>query len=107
MTNPTPNQRVILELLAEFTHLTTEQIWEYLPTEAGMQARPNMLAGLQQGGWIAGTRLSPERGAASPRYWTLTPAGAAAAGIPYTPADVADLATIRRSLQPQELTGPV
>lgn len=98
MPGPTPQQRAILELLTEFAYLTTGQIWEYLPTPAGTQARRNVLARLQQRGWIAAAPLYPERGAASERYWTLTPAGAAVLGIPFTPPDTTDLAAIRRSI---------
>jgi hypothetical protein len=98
MRAPTPAQRAILELLTEFAYLTTAQIWEYLPTATNEQARRNRLARLQRQGWIAAAPLHPEQGAASPRYWTLTPAGAEALGVPYTSPTISHAPTIRRSL---------
>jgi hypothetical protein len=98
MRAPTSTQRAILELLTEFAYLTTPQIWQYLPTSTGEQAQRNLLARLQRRSWIAGARLYPEQGAASIRYWTLTPAGAGALGNPYTAPAVTDGASVRRSL---------
>ena len=103
---PTPLQHAILDLLTEYEHLTTRQIWAYMPTTASARTRRDVLTRLERRGWVQSAMLYPERGTASPRYWTLTPVGAAVAGVHYTAPQLTTLAEIRQALEPGPV-GPV
>src|SRR5437868_6057373 len=104
---PTPLQHHLLEVLNEREYATTAQLWDEVPEAPSSRAQRAMLARLVSYGWVRAARLYPERGAASPRYWTLTPAGAAALGMPYVPPASRTLAAVRATVTDDPASAPV
>jgi hypothetical protein len=104
---PTPRQRYLLELLNEMEYSTTAQLWEQVPNPPALRAQRAVLARLASYGWVHAAALYPERGAASPRYWTLTPAGAEALGVPYVPPTAKTLTAVRAIVTDDPPTAPV
>jgi hypothetical protein len=80
--DPTSAQRQVLELLTEFTTLTTQEIGQYLGTPCGARALRALLRRVVTHGWVGTAPCDPARGAASARYWWLTVAGARALALP-------------------------
>ena len=99
---PTPEQREILEMLTDFTYLTTAQIASYVAAPISQRALQFRLSGLRERGWIAETRLQPERGAASQRAWKLLPAGGVVLGTPEWVRPPLSLTTLRPILVPTD-----
>jgi len=97
---PTTKQRAILVTLNDYAYLTTGQIVEDVAGGTSAHAVQLRLTLLRSAGWIAEHLLYPERGHASPRYWTILPAGVAALGGTFTPAPATPLATIQADLAP-------
>jgi hypothetical protein len=79
----TQREARVLSLLSEMKQLTTGQIREHVHAEKPGSYTWQLLNLLQRRGYIEGTRLYPERGAASECYWTLRRRGADAIGATY------------------------
>jgi hypothetical protein len=85
---PTQSQIQILELLSAFEYLTTHEVCEYLAGRvkpATKRAVEQRLQLLHKHGFIGAELLSPVRGAASGRRWSLLRKGSAAIRVTHEP----------------------
>lgn len=100
-------QREILDLLTEFSSLTTEQIGEYLSANITPRAVQLRLATLRERGWIEEIRIQPERGGGSRRAWKLLPAGGQALGQPELVPEAVPIHHLRPLLLPDDPAPPL
>ncbi len=71
----TQSQLRVLELLSAFDYLTTCELYDYLATQVSKRSVEQRLRLLQQHGYIQAELVSPERGRASERHWSLLKKG--------------------------------
>src|SRR4051812_22502690 len=104
---PTQSQIQILELLSAFEYLTTQEVCEYLAgpiKPATKRAVEQRLQLLHKHGFIGAELLSPVRGAASERRWSLLRKGSSAIGVTHEPTATTRTRRIctRRGVTPRE-----